>query len=141
MSKFSDYAKKRMERSGIIVDEVFTQFIYNPNCLKIQEDEVGTKYREIPIGSVDTSKYFYCHGNEDIFWLIEVSILINWSKTTGKKAIPIYKPNKGNFYEIDESLNAEVFTKISSGYYTNHESAQWLRNHPDMYRRLKEIVG
>lgn len=138
MSNFSDYAMNRMKRSGVIVDELFTQFIFDEYCDKTTKygpDGPQQKKRRIDLKKLDHNKYFLCYGNRDVFWLIEIS------KIKDRKSISIHKPNKGDFFEIDESLHAEIFTPIPEGYYTAHESATWLNNNPDIYNHLLQIVG
>lgn len=145
MNDFNDYAMNRMERSGVIVDKLFTQFIYDEYCDKTSKpgpDRPQEKKRRINISKLDHHKYFLCYGNKDIFWLLEVSKVEDWKESNNSRNnIPIHKPNKGNFFELDDSLQAEVFTPIPEGYYTAHESATWLNNNPDIYNHLLQIVG
>lgn len=129
---FQDYAIERLKRSGVIIDPIFTHFIY--------DDKYNVRNHSVDLRDLDCTKYFLCYGCKRYFWIIEISQIIDWTQRNNKN-IPIKKPNKGPYYELPEDLHADSYTIIPEGYYTDHESSIWLRNNPDIYSRLIEIVG
>lgn len=125
---FAQYAIDRISRSGVIIDPIFTQFIYDPRC------------RYIETKDVDRDKYFLCYGNESMIFLLEVQRIVDQKKL---HKIPISRiwPKK-NYYDIlDKTLDAKIFTPIPNGYYTSYECEVWFRNNPEVLERIRSIAG